>query len=81
MRGPLFFNFSNSAAANLPRTTVARGFFEVQTRQTGTNITVAISHKCALHVGSQYDTFTPAFGDAPGPDEILVILTPQPLAG
>lgn len=39
----------------------------------GDAIDVPLAHKDALYVRSHYDTFTIAFGDAPNPDEILVI--------
>ena len=39
----------------------------------GSSIDVPLAHKDALYVRSHYDTFTLAFGDAPDPDEILVI--------
>lgn len=39
----------------------------------GSSIDVPLAHKDALYVRSHYDTFTLAFGDAPAPDEILVI--------
>jgi hypothetical protein len=39
----------------------------------GTTINVPLAHKDALYVRSHYDTFPLSFGDAPNPDEILVI--------
>lgn len=39
----------------------------------GTSIDVPLSHKDALYVRSHYDTITTSFGDAPAPDEIVVI--------
>ena len=39
----------------------------------GATIDVPLAHKDALYVRSHYDTFTLSFGDAPNPDEILVI--------
>lgn len=40
----------------------------------GTEIDIPLAHKDALYVRSHYDTVTAAFNDAPGPDEILVIM-------
>lgn len=39
----------------------------------GVAIDVPLAHKNALYVRSHYDTITVTFGDAPAPDEILVI--------
>jgi Amino acid synthesis len=39
----------------------------------GTSIDVPLAHKDALYVRSHYDTVTVSFGDAPGPDEVIVI--------
>lgn len=39
----------------------------------GTTIDVPLAHKDALYVRSHYDTVTASFGDAPAPDEVLVI--------
>jgi hypothetical protein len=39
----------------------------------GTAIDVPLAHKDALYVRSHYDTVTATFGDAPAPDEIVVI--------
>lgn len=39
----------------------------------GTAIDVPLAHKDVLYVRSHYDTFTISFGDAPNPDEIVVI--------
>jgi hypothetical protein len=40
----------------------------------GTEIDIPLAHKDALYVRSHYDTITTSFGDAPDPDEILVIM-------
>ena len=39
----------------------------------GVTIDVPLAHKDALYVRSHYDTVTASFGDAPAPDEIVVI--------
>jgi hypothetical protein len=39
----------------------------------GTAIDVPLSHKDALYVRSHYDTISVSFGDAPAPDEVVVI--------
>lgn len=39
----------------------------------GTEIDVPLAHKNALYVRSHYDTISASFGDAPAPDEVLVI--------
>jgi len=39
----------------------------------GTPIDVPLAHKDALYVRSHYDTVTVTFGDAPAPDEVVVI--------
>jgi hypothetical protein len=39
----------------------------------GVAIDVPLAHKDALYVRSHYDTVTASFGDAPAPDEIVVI--------
>jgi hypothetical protein len=39
----------------------------------GTAIDVPLAHKDALYVRSHYDTVTVSFGDAPAPDEVVVI--------
>ena len=39
----------------------------------GVSIDVPLAHKDALYVRSHYDTVTVTFGDAPAPDEIVVI--------
>lgn len=39
----------------------------------GVPIDVPLAHKDALYVRSHYDTVTVTFGDAPSPDEILVV--------
>ncbi len=39
----------------------------------GASIDVPLAHKDALYVRSHYDTVTVTFGDAPSPDEVLVI--------
>lgn len=39
----------------------------------GTAIDVPLAHKDALYVRSHYDTITASFGDAPSPDEVLII--------
>lgn len=39
----------------------------------GASIDVPLAHKDALYVRSHYDTVTATFGDAPAPDEIVVI--------
>lgn len=40
----------------------------------GTEIDVPLAHKDALYVRSHYDTITTHFGDAPNPDEIVIIM-------
>jgi hypothetical protein len=40
----------------------------------GTAIDVPLAHKDALKVRSHYDTITVAVPDAPGPDEVVVII-------
>ncbi len=40
----------------------------------GSSIDVPLAHKDALYVRSHYDTMTLTFGDAPGPDEVVVIV-------
>ncbi len=40
----------------------------------GTEIDVPLAHKDALYVRSHYDTVSVAYGDAPGPDEIVIIV-------
>jgi hypothetical protein len=39
----------------------------------GTAIDIPLAHKDALYVRSHYDTVTVTFGDAPAPDEVVVI--------
>ena len=39
----------------------------------GTAIDVPLAHKDALYVRSHYDTVTAAFGDAPAPDEVVIM--------
>ena len=39
----------------------------------GTPIDVPLAHKDALYVRSHYDTVTATFGDAPGPDEVVIL--------
>jgi hypothetical protein len=39
----------------------------------GTPIDVPLAHKDALYVRSHYDTLTATFGDAPAPEEVVVI--------
>jgi hypothetical protein len=39
----------------------------------GTEIDVPLAHKDALYVRSHYDTVSVTFGDAPAPDEVVVI--------
>ncbi|MYN14426.1 amino acid synthesis family protein [Pusillimonas sp. TS35] len=39
----------------------------------GTEIDVPLAHKDALYVRSHYDTISATFGDAPMPDEVLII--------
>jgi hypothetical protein len=39
----------------------------------GVAIDIPLAHKDALYVRSHYDTVTASFGDAPGPDEIVII--------
>ena len=39
----------------------------------GTEIDVPLAHRNALYVRSHYDTISCSFGDAPAPDEVLVI--------
>jgi hypothetical protein len=39
----------------------------------GVAIDVPLAHKDALYVRSHYDTITASFGDAPAPDEIVVV--------
>lgn len=39
----------------------------------GVSIDVPLAHKDALYVRSHYDTVTVTFGDAPSPEEVLVI--------
>lgn len=39
----------------------------------GITIDIPLAHKDALYVRSHYDTVTLSFGDAPGPDEIVII--------
>lgn len=39
----------------------------------GTAVDIPLAHKDALYVRSHYDTVTAAFGDAPNPDEVIVI--------
>ena len=39
----------------------------------GTEIDVPLAHRNALYVRSHYDTISASFGDAPAPDEVLVI--------
>jgi hypothetical protein len=39
----------------------------------GTAIDIPLAHKDALYVRSHYDTATVTFGDAPAPDEVVVI--------
>jgi hypothetical protein len=39
----------------------------------GTSIDIPLAHKDALYVRSHYDTVTVAFGDAPAPDEVVVV--------
>jgi hypothetical protein len=39
----------------------------------GTSIDIPLAHKDALYVRSHYDTVTVSFGDAPTPDEVLVV--------
>lgn len=39
----------------------------------GTEIDVPLAHKNTLYVRSHYDTISASFGDAPAPDEVLVI--------
>lgn len=38
----------------------------------GATIDIPLAHKDALYVRSHYDTFTVTFGDAPGPDEVVI---------
>jgi hypothetical protein len=40
----------------------------------GTSIDVPLAHKDALKVRSHYDTMTVRVADAPGPDEVVVIV-------
>lgn len=40
----------------------------------GTPIDIPLAHKDALYVRSHYDTVTVSFGDAPAPDEVVVIV-------
>lgn len=39
----------------------------------GTEIDIPLAHKDALYVRSHYDTFSLTFGDAPAPDEIVIV--------
>jgi len=39
----------------------------------GTEIDIPFAHKDALYVRSHYDTFSLTFGDAPAPDEIVIV--------
>ncbi len=39
----------------------------------GTSIDIPLAHKDALYVRSHYDTVTATFGDAPNPDEMLIV--------
>ena len=40
----------------------------------GTSIDVPLAHKDALYVRSHYDTITVCVPDAPGPDEVVIIM-------
>lgn len=39
----------------------------------GATVDVPLAHKDALYVRSHYDTITVSFGDAPAPDEVVVV--------
>lgn len=39
----------------------------------GTEIDIPLAHKDALYVRSHYDTMSVTFGDAPAPDEIVIV--------
>ncbi|MEP7310966.1 MAG: amino acid synthesis family protein [Pseudomonadota bacterium] len=40
----------------------------------GTGIDIPLAHKDALYVRSHYDTISVTFTDAPGPDEVLIMM-------
>jgi len=40
----------------------------------GTEIDIPLAHKDALYVRSHYDTYSVTFGDAPGPDEVVIAM-------
>ncbi|BAV64436.1 amino acid synthesis family protein [Sphingobium cloacae] len=40
----------------------------------GTEIDIPLAHKDALYVRSHYDTFSVSFTDAPGPDEVVIVM-------
>ena len=49
------------------------GALDREARCPGTAIDIPLAHKDALYVRSHYDTVTVTFGDAPRPDEVVVV--------